>query len=171
MTSDPRCCRVSKAPGGSRDGYTVKMDLIEDIRGADDFASALARILEHFHCDGGTIHMLGSDGILHLEAASMGMPELVLATIRDIPRGKGMAGLALERNESVETCNLQEEVGDDVRPGAKATGFGGSIAVPVRNEDGEAVGALGVATVAERTFTSEEHANLIACGEALACFS
>ncbi len=145
------------------------MSLIEDIRGAGDYTGALDRILEHFHCDGGTIHMLGSDGMLHLEAFTKGMPEPVLALIREIPRGKGMAGLALERNDAVETCNLQEETSSDVRPGAKATGFGGSIAVPIRDANGEAVGALGVATAAERTFTADEHAELIACGEAIIC--
>lgn len=154
---------------GSGDGYTVRMSLIEDIRGVADHASALKRILEHFQCDGGTIHLLGSDGMLHLEASSQGMPESVLAAIRLIPPGKGMAGLALERNDAVETCNLQDEVSGDVRPGARATGFGGSIAIPIRNEQGEAVGALGVATIAERTFSPEEHEELIACGEALAC--
>lgn len=145
------------------------MSLIEDIQCAGDHVSALTRILEHFGCDGGTIHLLGSDGMLHLEASSKGIPEPVLAAIRSIPPGKGMAGLALERNDAVETCNLQEESSGDVEAGAKATGFGGSIAVPIRNERGDAVGAIGVATVRERTFTREEHAELIACGEAISC--
>ena len=58
--------------------------------------------------------------------------------------GKGMAGLAVERNAPVNTCNIQTDTTGDVRAGAKATGLEGAIVVPI-TRDGAAVGALGIA--------------------------
>lgn len=127
----------------------------------------LIRIVSDFAADSGTIHFLGDDGQLHLAAASPGIPDVVLATIRTIPVGKGMAGLAVERKAPVNACNLQTDTSGDVRPGAKVTGLAGSIVVPIF--DGEAVvGALGVANCGERTFTDEEIARLIEEGRRLA---
>lgn len=124
-----------------------------------DLDAALAAVLAHFRADSGTIHYLGQDGLLQLAAASRGMPEPVLDKIRAIPVGKGMAGLAVERNEPVTACNLQTDDSGDVRPGARLTGLQGSIVVPIR--DGDAVcGALGIANQAERTFTDAEVATL-----------
>ena len=57
----------------------------------------LGLILSEMAADSGTIHMLGEDGVLHLKAASAGIPQVVLDTIKDVPVGKGMAGLAVER--------------------------------------------------------------------------
>jgi GAF domain-containing protein len=127
----------------------------------------LGRILEQFSADSGTIHMLGDDGALHLKAASAGIPQFVLDTVRIVPVGKGMAGLAVERKEAVQACNLQTDTTGDVRPGARATGLQGSIVVPILRDDA-AVGALGVANRAERTFTDEETALLVDVGRLLA---
>lgn len=127
---------------------------------------ALDCILEHFHADSGTIHLLGDDGVLHLKAAS-GIPEAVLDVVRTVPVGKGMAGLAVERRQPVDACNLQTDTSGDVRPGAKATGLQGSIVVPLLRNDA-AVGALGVANRAERTFTDVETRLLLRLGRVLA---
>lgn len=144
------------------------MSLVEDLHGISDLDSALVRVLEHFGGDGGTIHLLDGNGMLALQAASAGMPEPVLDAIRMIPPGKGMAGIALERNEPVDTCNLQaDDSGGAIRPGAKATGFGGSITVPIRDQEGNPIGTLGIATVAERSFTPDETDELMRCGEAI----
>jgi len=131
---------------------------------ADD---ALSRILKHFGAESGTIHLLGEDGLLHLKAASTGMPQFVLDTIRTIPIGKGMAGLAVERKEPVTACNIQTDSSGDVRPGAKSTGLQGSIVVPILR-DGVAVGALGIANRQERTFTEAETDLLLKAGRLLA---
>jgi GAF domain-containing protein len=128
---------------------------------------ALARILEKFGADSGTIHTLEDDGVLHLRAASGGIPPVVLETIRRVPVGKGMAGLAVERRQPVDACNIQTDVSGDVRPGARATGLQGSIVVPMLRGD-MAVGALGVANRRERTFTPEETAFLMDVGRVLA---
>jgi signal transduction protein with GAF and PtsI domain len=128
---------------------------------------ALARILEGFGADSGTIHLLGDDGLLHLKCASAGIPLVVLDTVRTVPVGKGMAGLAVERRAPVNACNLQTDTSGDVRPGAKATGLQGSIVVPIlRGRD--AVGALGIANRSERIFTDEEEQALLEVGRVLA---
>jgi L-methionine (R)-S-oxide reductase len=128
---------------------------------------ALQRIVRDFAADSGTIHFLGNDGMLHLAAASAGMPEAVLAIIRTIPVGKGMAGLAVERAQPVNACNIQTDTSGDVRPGAKATGLAGSIVVPIF-DGSEVVGALGVANRSERTFAESEIAQLMYEGRQLA---
>jgi signal transduction protein with GAF and PtsI domain len=127
----------------------------------------LARIVRNLAADSGTIHFLGDDGMLHLAAASPGMPEAVLAIIQTIPVGKGMAGLAVERAQPVDACNIQTDTSGDVRPGAKATGLAGSIVVPIF-DGAEVVGALGVANRSERTFAESEVALLVDEGRKLA---
>lgn len=129
--------------------------------------AALARIVSALAADSGTLHFLEDDGLLHLAAASPGLPEAVLALVRTIPVGKGMAGLAVERAKPVDACNIQTDTSGDVRPGARATGLAGSIVVPIF--DGETVvGALGVANRSERTFDETEIARLIQEGRNLA---
>lgn len=140
----------------------TRHDTSQDPSGFD-----LLRIISDFSADSGTIHFLGGDGLLRLAAASPGIPDIVLATIRTIPVGKGMAGLAVERKAPVDACNLQTDTSGDVRPGAKATGLAGSIVVPIF-EGETVVGALGIANRAERTFTEDEIARLIAEGRRLA---
>jgi GAF domain-containing protein len=130
-------------------------------------SDVLALIVRKFNADSGTIHLIGGDGMLHLAAATPGFPEIVLATIRTIPIGKGMAGLAVERRKPVDACNIQTDQSGDVRPGALATGVAGAIVVPIFRGD-EVVGALGVANRAARTFSETEIAELIAAGRAIA---
>jgi signal transduction protein with GAF and PtsI domain len=144
----------------------MSMATVKDAACSADPEAALARIVAQFRADSGTIHLLGADGLLHLTAASAGMPEAVLAAIKTIPVGKGMAGLAVERREPVNACNIQTDASGDVRPGARATGLAGAIVVPIfLGED--VVGALGVANRGERTFTETEIADLIAAGREL----
>jgi GAF domain-containing protein len=141
--------------------------LNQQIASAGSNDDALALIVDHFRADSGTIHLLGAGGLLHLAAASAGMPEAVMAVIRTIPVGKGMAGLAVERRAPVNSCNIQTDATGDVRPGALATAMAGAIVVPIFKDDA-VVGALGVANRAERTFTADEIAALMQAGRALA---
>lgn len=144
--------------------------LESEIGAASNFDAALAAVIAHFKADSGTIHLLGDDGMLHLRAASRGIPEPVLNVIRVVPVGKGMAGLAAQRREPVTVCNLQTDSSGDVRPGARQTGLEGAIVVPIF--DGErVVGTLGIANRNERTFTKEETDLLIECGRSLVRFS
>ena len=142
--------------------------LLTTIQESTNLDVALASIISHFKADSGTIHMLESDGMLHLKAASKGIPEAVLNLIRVVPVGKGMAGLAAQRREPVTVCNLQTDTSGDVRPGAKQTGLEGAIVVPMFDAKNTVVGTLGIANRAERTFTNQETDLLIECGEALA---
>jgi L-methionine (R)-S-oxide reductase len=132
-------------------------------RGWDE---SLARILAEFGADSGTIHLLGSDGLLHLKTASAGIPQVVLDTVREVPVGKGMAGLAVERKLPVNACNIQTDTSGDVRPGARATGLQGSIVVPILRGS-VAIGALGIANRHERTFTDDEADLLLEVGRVL----
>lgn len=117
--------------------------------------SILQSILADLRADSGTLHAIGADGALHLRCA-IGIPEPVLAIVALVPVGKGMAGLAAERRCAVNSCNIQQDTSGDVRPGARATGLAGSVAVPVLAADGRVLGVVGVATRAERTFTAED---------------
>ena len=139
----------------------------EPILSAPTLADALEATLQHFAADSGTVHMLEADGVLHLKAASRGIPEVAIERFRLIPVGKGMAGLAVERAEPVTACNIQTDNSGDVRPGAKLTGLEGAIVVPMINA-GKAIGAYGIANRAERTFTPEEVELLLAIASHLA---
>jgi L-methionine (R)-S-oxide reductase len=139
---------------------TVKTDQTEEL------AEALRCLVHGFGAETGTFHLLEDDGLLHLRAVSGHFPPSVLAVIQQIPIGKGMAGLAVERARPVDACNIQTDVSGDVRPGAKATGMEGAIVVPVFDGT-RVVGALGIANRGERTFSQEEKDALIAAGRAL----
>lgn len=143
------------------------LELIKPAVDAGNLQDILHLTLEHFAADTGTIHLLESDGVLHLKAASSGIPEPVLQAVKLVPIGKGMAGLAVQRKEPVSVCNLQTDASGNARPGAKATGMEGALVVPVLSGD-QAVGALGIANRATRTFTPEETALLTAVGRAIA---
>jgi L-methionine (R)-S-oxide reductase len=126
----------------------------------------LRRIVEQFGADSGTIHLMGGDGALHL-AASLGIPDAVARIVEVVPVGKGMAGLAAQRREPVNICNIQSDASGDVRPGARATGLEGAIALPMFRGD-DVAGVLGVASRRERTFTEDEVARLLEEGRRLA---
>jgi L-methionine (R)-S-oxide reductase len=143
------------------------MDVVAQVQTAKELSEALGCIVRGFSADTGTLHLIEADGQLHLKAHSGQFPPPVLAVIQQIPVGKGMAGLAVERAQPVDACNIQTDNSGDVRPGAKATGMEGAIVVPVFDGT-RVVGALGIANRGERTFSDEEKANLIAAGRALA---
>ena len=90
---------------------------------AHDRQRVLRLALAHFQAETGTIHELGSDGVLHLTAWTDGIPDHLLPLIRDVPVGKGIAGLAVERKEPVDLCNLQTDDSGTARPKARDTAF------------------------------------------------
>jgi L-methionine (R)-S-oxide reductase len=149
---------------------SADVDFIAGVEAAPTPDEALSQILDRFGADSGTIHLLGDDGALHLRAASRGIPAVVIDTVRRVPIGKGMAGLAVERKQPVNACNIQTDTSGDVRPGARATGLQGSVVVPILCGEA-AVGALGIANRHERTFTDAEIELLLRAGRTLARFS
>ena len=114
----------------------------------------LEDIKKRFSADTATIHLL-EDGILVLKA-HVGIPDQVVNIITHVPIGKGMAGLAAQRNAPVDSCNIQTDQTGDVRPGAKATGVNGAIVVPIRDAAGTVRGTLGIGVHREYEYTPEE---------------
>lgn len=143
-----------------------RMELFAEFSGLT-LENSLHRILSELDAETGTLHRLEPDGLLHLRAYAGSIPEHLLTIIERIPVGKGMAGLAAERGEPVQICNLQSDGSGDARPGARATGMRGSICVPMRKH-GQIVGVLGVAVAREREFSSAESTWLQNAGAALA---
>jgi hypothetical protein len=95
----------------------------------------------------GTVHVVSESGERLELVAAHNIPEKVKELTREIPLGKGMAGLAWQRGQPVATCNLQEDRSGDVRPGAKAVGAKAAVAFPI----GEPVRAVaGIAWMEER---------------------
>lgn len=129
--------------------------------------SLLERLLQHFGCVTGTVHVLeATDGLMHLRA-QRGLPKVVLDKVGTIPIGKGMAGLAAERKQPVQVCNLQTDRSGVARPDAKLTKMEGSIAVPMLR-DGAVRGVLGVAKPVAYDFTAAESELLLAVGACIA---
>ncbi len=129
--------------------------------------SILDDLLRRFECSAGTIHLRGESAFLEL-VAQRGLPDVVVAKIKTIPFGKGMAGIAAERREPVQVCNLQTDTSGVVRPGARDTKMEGSVAVPMIAPDGALKGALGIAKRVPYEFTSEECSLLMKTGELIA---
>ena len=134
-----------------------------NLSGINDPDRLLRLTLEYFSAETGTIHVMEQDGMLHLRAVAGSIPPPVLEAVRVIPVGKGLAGLAVERSEPVTVCNLQTDSSGAAKPAARSTGVQGSICVPMML-DGKPVGALGIGTYRERTFTEDEIATLLQAG-------
>jgi L-methionine (R)-S-oxide reductase len=113
----------------------------------------------------GSVHLLGAE---QLElAAQVRLPPPVVEKTRYIPKGKGMAGLAWERNQVVSTCNLKTDTSGDVRPGAKAVDAGAALAIPVRDAAGQLRAVVGIAFAGERTMSEDEQAAYERAAQAL----
>jgi hypothetical protein len=116
--------------------------------------SWLADLLREIGGVAGTVH-LHEPGGLRL-AAAIHIPPRMQEAVLWVPRGKGMAGLALERGEPVQTCNLQTDRSGAVQPGAKAVNAQAAIALPARNAAGEIIGVVGIAFADEREIQGRE---------------
>lgn len=114
----------------------------------------------------GTVHTLDPpDGDMLQLAAAVNIPPKVQDVTATVPRGKGMAGLALERGQPVSTCNLKTDATGDVRPGARAVDAQAAVALPVRDDAGRIRAVVGIAYLGEREL---DDAELTALGEAAA---
>jgi hypothetical protein len=102
----------------------------------------------------GTVHLY-VDGGLRL-AAAVNIPPKVQEIVAWVPNGKGMAGLALQRGEPVQTCNLQEDNSGAVKPGAKSVNAQAAVALPVRDASGMITAVVGIAFSEEREIQGEE---------------
>jgi L-methionine (R)-S-oxide reductase len=102
----------------------------------------------------GTIHLVENGG-LRL-ATAINIPPPVQQLVEWVPKGKGMAGLAFERNEPIHTCNLKEDTSGNVKPGARAVNAQAAVAVPVTDQAGSVFAVIGIAFSSEREFTQPE---------------
>jgi len=124
----------------------------------------LDMVLAYFKCVTGTIHTLDrASGMLKLRA-QRGIPVAIMDKVSNIPIGKGMAGLAAERKEAVQVCNLQTDTSGQAKPGAKETKMEGSIAAPMLVEGNVLRGVIGIAKPVAHEFTAEEQSQLIEVG-------
>ncbi|MGE5276815.1 MAG: GAF domain-containing protein [Acidobacteriota bacterium] len=119
----------------------------------------LEEIVRRFGADTGTLHMI-EGGILVLKG-QVGIPREIAEIVQRVPIGKGMAGLAAERNAPVSACNIQTDSSGDVRPRAKETGVNGAIVVPVRDGGGNVRGTLGIGVHRVYEYTPEETERLL----------
>jgi L-methionine (R)-S-oxide reductase len=112
-------------------------------------------VLAKFHSETGTVHRLDRDNQLLYLAAQVGLPPQMLEVVKTIPVGKGIAGQVVLQNKPVTICNLQTDASGTAKPGAKQTGVGGALCVPLR--DGEKIaGTLGIGTVRPHEYTPDE---------------
>jgi GAF domain-containing protein len=127
---------------------------------------ALQLVLATLHSETGTIHRLDLEKqLLHL-TAQVGLPPFMLDVVKTIPVGKGIAGETVVRGGPVTTCNLQTDTSGVAKPGAKQTGVGGALCVPIRKGD-TIVGTIGVGTKREHEYTPEETRTLEDIGRLL----
>ncbi|GAB3019715.1 hypothetical protein GCM10027284_43650 [Cyclobacterium sediminis] len=147
----------------------TKFDLPHKILKANDLSWQpwLEETLSAFNCVTGTLHVLNQDtGLLELQA-QVGIPDFLLPKMSTIPVGKGMAGIAAERMEAVQVCNLQTDDSGVVRPGAKDTKVEGAITAPMIVE-GKLFGTLGIAKKDPYEFNDEETEALMSIATAIA---
>jgi signal transduction protein with GAF and PtsI domain len=117
--------------------------------------NALDRVLTNFQSETGTIHLLEGEKQLLYLAAQVGLPPQLLEVVKTIPVGKGIAGQTVAQNKPVTICNLQTDSSGVAKPGAKQTGVGGALCVPMRKA-GRIVGTLGIGTMRPHQYTAEE---------------
>lgn len=131
-----------------------------------NLSSALNETIDEFGCAAGTIHR-AEDEVLTL-VAHEGMPAEVRDRMERIPFGKGMGGLAAERREPVQICNLQTDDSDVAESGARSSGLEGTIAVPMLGPDDDVKGVLGVGKREEYEFSAREEDELLSVGRRIA---
>jgi L-methionine (R)-S-oxide reductase len=113
----------------------------------------------------GTVHLRQGDDLML--TAAVNIPPPVVAVVRVVPKGKGMAGLAFERDKPVSTCNLKTDATGDVRPGAKAVNANAAVAIPIHDTSGQIRAVVGIAYMGERSMEDSELAQLTREAEAL----
>lgn len=144
----------------------IKILLQTKGRSETTLVEALKQILATFHSETGTLHSLDSEKqLLHL-IAQVGLPPFMLDVVKVIPVGKGIAGATAERGEPVTMCNLQTDTSGVAKPGAKQTGVGGALCVPIRTGN-KITGTLGIGTQRPYEYTAEETQTLEEIGRLL----
>lgn len=155
---------MSKIDNLKRDAITASLNETKV-----DWQQLLENIISCFDCTTGTIHFLDKNTSILKLHAHQGIPTFLLPKISEIPIGKGMAGIAAERREPVEICNLQTDESGVARPAARETKVEGSIAVPMIM-NGVLYGTFGIAKPVPYDFTKEEISELTEIGTEMSRF-
>jgi L-methionine (R)-S-oxide reductase len=113
----------------------------------------LRELLARHGAVAGTVHVVDGESLSIV--AAINIPPPVVAITTTIPRGKGMAGIAWERDQPVQTCNLQDDATGAVRPGAKAVDARAAIALPVRSTSGATRAIVGLAWMDDRVLPDD----------------
>jgi L-methionine (R)-S-oxide reductase len=117
------------------------------------FTEWLRDLLARHGAVAGTVHVVRGD---HLEiAGAVNIPPKVQEVTAAIPLGKGMAGLAWQRDRPIQTCNLQDDASGEVRPGAKAVDARAAVALPVHDPAGVTRAVVGLAWMDERVLPDD----------------
>jgi L-methionine (R)-S-oxide reductase len=120
----------------------------------------LQNFLTKYQGAAGTIHFFENGGLKLVSAINI--PPPVQQVVAWVPNGKGMAGLALQRKEPIQTCNLKEDNTGNVKPGAKAVNAQAAVALPVLDDQSGVRAVVGIAFPNEREFTTAELDDLTA---------
>jgi signal transduction protein with GAF and PtsI domain len=142
-----------------------------DKTGAEDsgLEDVLNQVLVLFECSIGTIHSFDAESNQLRLRAHRGISAELMPRIRAIPMGKGMAGLAAQRRQPIQVCNLQADGSGVAKPGAKMTQMEGSIAVPILAGN-SLRGVLGIAKPIVYEFSQAEVSFLLQIGQILGKF-
>jgi GAF domain-containing protein len=121
----------------------------------NELENILRDALAKLNSETGTIHRLHEPTQLLRLVAQAGLPPQLLDMVTIIPVGKGIAGECAQKNRPVTICNLQTDTSGVAQPGAKQTGVGGAVCVPIRSGD-KIVGTLGIGTQREHEYSAAE---------------
>jgi GAF domain-containing protein len=126
-------------------------------------------VLAKFNSETGTIHLLDDEKQTLYLASQVGLPPQILEVVKTIPVGKGIAGQVIAQNKPVSICNLQTDSSGVAKPGAKQTGVGGALCVPLRDGD-KTVGTIGIGTIRQHEYTPDETHELEEIGRLIGRF-
>ena len=178
-----RACEV-----GAERHHHREVEHVDELHGTDEEHDAALGHVEHSraHCKmllmtsqdwlqdflrahggvAGTVHRVVAADMMELDA-HVNIPPPVQAATRQIPVGKGMAGMAMAENRAVSTCNVREDQSGAVEPGAKAVGAGAGVAFPVHDSAGNVRAVIGIAWKEERELGTDELCALQQAGEGM----
>lgn len=134
---------------------------------ANELEKFLRETLAQFNSETGTIHKLHEPTQLLRLVAQVGLPPQLLDVVSIIPVGKGIAGECAQKNQPVTICNLQTNSSGVAKPGAKQTGVGGALCVPIRDGN-KLIGTLGIGTRREYEYSVAEINSLQEIGREIA---
>lgn len=147
-TRSPGSSPEGEGPGAPEVGFLCALaSLIDESPDLDRiFASALEAAATYLRFAAGTVHVLdeGSD-TLRL-AAHRGLPEALVAIVRELPLGRAMAGRAALAGEPLVLTDMADYPDPDLAPLVRGQGWHHIIAIPLAHRSQ----VLGVVSLAGR---------------------